>query len=483
MFFCFMFCIIILIVASLDKMYGDYKCGTRRKPLLVNLSATLLMFFYAAVIIVWVTAKTLTAFYPIVIENLLRSPLLSNLLLNYNYKIGIQLILYSYFYDIFFYLFLASFLSRLLILWWFKSGRFLKERYGFIFLCVLMLMDFILMWSLYYPLNDIHDLRYSDRIRQNAFIGNVVKPTERIASFHKELKAPYKLEKINDKLKNKFGENPVFNPAAIYEEYNRQNYDSGFYYGLYDPGISYYAATVGKQSLNFHSSLFPDYFWDFDKALNKNRVEYYRQSWIALYDPYSKLADVAGLKYIFWYEPLTGKKFKLRDTYPVGNGYIYENTQAVPKAYLVSNLEYYDNRKRLLERMAEDTFDPLKTAVTEDKELSNVFTPNDNATGEVTLTKYSTNEILMKTHTDGKALLVVNDLYYPYWRAEVDGKETKIYRVNGVFRAVVVDSGSHGVVMKFYNTHFHKGIKISVAALILTITLLLAGIILRMKKK
>src|SRR5690606_7186031 len=46
-------------------------------------------------------------------------------------------------------------------------------------------------------------------------------------------------------------------------------------------------------------------------------------------------------------------------------------------------------------------------------------------------------------------LVVVNEAYYPGWRATVDGRATPIYRANALVRAVWVGAGPHVIEMRF----------------------------------
>jgi uncharacterized membrane protein YfhO len=46
-------------------------------------------------------------------------------------------------------------------------------------------------------------------------------------------------------------------------------------------------------------------------------------------------------------------------------------------------------------------------------------------------------------------ILVLNDLYYPYWRVYVDGGERELLQANYLFRGVYVKAGEHKVVFRF----------------------------------
>ena len=45
--------------------------------------------------------------------------------------------------------------------------------------------------------------------------------------------------------------------------------------------------------------------------------------------------------------------------------------------------------------------------------------------------------------------LVLNDAWYPWWRAEVDGRSADILKANVLFRAVAVMPGQHRVRFRF----------------------------------
>ena len=62
-------------------------------------------------------------------------------------------------------------------------------------------------------------------------------------------------------------------------------------------------------------------------------------------------------------------------------------------------------------------------------------------------------------------LLVMTEIYYPGWRATVDGVETPILRADYAFRAVPVRAGSHRVEMIFDPWSVKIGIGITLAAL------------------
>lgn len=83
------------------------------------------------------------------------------------------------------------------------------------------------------------------------------------------------------------------------------------------------------------------------------------------------------------------------------------------------------------------------------------------------------NRVEIAATTDREALLVLNDLYAPGWRAYVDGVEVPVYPVNLVSRGVMVPKGAHEVVMRYWPPGLTQGLAVS---LITLFALLVAGL-------
>ena len=81
----------------------------------------------------------------------------------------------------------------------------------------------------------------------------------------------------------------------------------------------------------------------------------------------------------------------------------------------------------------------------------------------------------MRATATGNNMLFLSETFYPKgWKAYVDGKETEIYRLNYLFRGVIIPQGSYTLTMKFEPATFTLGKTIS----LITNLIVLGGIIL-----
>ena len=71
----------------------------------------------------------------------------------------------------------------------------------------------------------------------------------------------------------------------------------------------------------------------------------------------------------------------------------------------------------------------------------------------------------------GPGVVVLSEVAYPGWRVFVDGELSALTTVDGLFRAVAVDSGEHEVLFQFYPTTILFGLAISGAGLVLLLFL------------
>ena len=63
--------------------------------------------------------------------------------------------------------------------------------------------------------------------------------------------------------------------------------------------------------------------------------------------------------------------------------------------------------------------------------------------GRVRIVSYRNTEVVLEADSPDGGWVVLNDLWHPWWFAEVDGKPAEILRANVLFRAVAVPPGRH----------------------------------------
>ncbi|MBI4631612.1 MAG: YfhO family protein, partial [Chloroflexi bacterium] len=118
-------------------------------------------------------------------------------------------------------------------------------------------------------------------------------------------------------------------------------------------------------------------------------------------------------------------------------------------------------------------FDPTKKVIIEGE----VNRSASSGTGSIRITHYGTESLNVMIDSTSDGWFYINDVWYPGWKAWVNGEETPVYRANGTFRAVRVPSGQHTVFMKYESTYLSLGIWIAMA------TWALIGIIFLFRKK
>jgi hypothetical protein len=92
--------------------------------------------------------------------------------------------------------------------------------------------------------------------------------------------------------------------------------------------------------------------------------------------------------------------------------------------------------------------------------------------GKAQIAKYGFNRIELDVDTDREAILWLSEIWYPAWKAFVNGKKVEVHRADYSFRAVIVPAGKSSVVFKFDSAYFNIGAWISLLTLIAALTYL-----------
>jgi hypothetical protein len=72
--------------------------------------------------------------------------------------------------------------------------------------------------------------------------------------------------------------------------------------------------------------------------------------------------------------------------------------------------------------------------------------------------------------------LILTDIWYPGWECMVDGKETRVYRGDFLFRTVPLAAGRHELVFRFKPKSYLHGRTISLAALAAVLGIAFVGL-------
>jgi len=152
---------------------------------------------------------------------------------------------------------------------------------------------------------------------------------------------------------------------------------------------------------------------------------------------------------------------------------VYENGNALPRAFRVLRVEPTASEDAALARLG-DGFDFRSAALVTKGEVTAVAAALSSAGQESDGRDPGTTSIRVETPssvtiaTDGAtpALLVLADLAFPGWQADLDGREPRVLTVDAVLRGVVVPAGAHVVTFRYRPTSWRLGGLLSVLALV-----------------
>ena len=152
-------------------------------------------------------------------------------------------------------------------------------------------------------------------------------------------------------------------------------------------------------------------------------------------------------------------KYLLSEVFTDGEVSVFENTQALPKALLVSKGLRVDTMDAAIDKIRD--FD-LTNTITLPKDIS-----FNEGQGSARVIEYGSDEVRIETISDEPKILMLSDSFFPGWKAEVDGRRAEVMRGDYIFRAVVVGSGRHEIRFYFDSLPFKLGVLISLSALLL----------------
>ena len=179
----------------------------------------------------------------------------------------------------------------------------------------------------------------------------------------------------------------------------------------------------------------------------------------------AKALDLLGVRFVVHKVSDDGKGWsypfhlfsdnKFEEIFDDGAYRVFEIKDHVPRVFLTSDFIVETDDQKIIDTLFLESFDRTREIILEeDPKIAKAI----NKIGGAKIIRYGLNNVSVETENDVPSLLFLSDVWYPGWKAKVNGKESKIYRADYTFRAVVVPAGEHKVEFIYSPNSFKYGI-------------------------
>jgi hypothetical protein len=159
---------------------------------------------------------------------------------------------------------------------------------------------------------------------------------------------------------------------------------------------------------------------------------------------------------------------------------VIENTRSLPRAYVLPRAQAFSPARHpgltATQLVASPDVDVHRQVLIEN-DATAPAEPGPAVVDAVAarLVDIGPNAVQVVASADVPSYLVVADFYHRGWIAYVDGRQTRVFIANALFRAVAIEPGQHVVELRFEPLSHTLGAAISFLTLLLTLGLLVWG--------
>ncbi|MBQ2507336.1 MAG: YfhO family protein, partial [Bacteroidaceae bacterium] len=229
---------------------------------------------------------------------------------------------------------------------------------------------------------------------------------------------------------------------------------------------SYWHKSIG----GYHAAKLRRYQELIDAHISKEMTDFYQAIYQAqgdmtqVSDSLAPVLNMLNTRYLI----LPGQD---NSTIPVQNPNAYGN------AWFVKKLQYVQNANEELDGLSK--FNPKEVAIVDQKfksVLGDESKASVDSTAQVSLLAYEPNALKYELNSAKGGVVVFSEIYYPGWKATLDGENVEIGRANYVLRAVQVPAGKHQLEMTFSPSSIKVTETIAWIALATLVILLMAAL-------
>jgi hypothetical protein len=179
----------------------------------------------------------------------------------------------------------------------------------------------------------------------------------------------------------------------------------------------------------------------------------------------SAIVDMLNAKYFYSAYPL----FREGEGFPLvmsgDNLYVYENPRALPRIFFVDSVRVLPPAEAL-RALAANAIDPAREAILETEPP---VRPESAEGAHARITSYRANEIRVRARVERPCVMLLREIWYPDWKAEVNGAEAPVIAADYYLRAIALEAGDHDI-------RVHLGSRPLRASLVVSIVCFVAAV-------
>lgn len=146
---------------------------------------------------------------------------------------------------------------------------------------------------------------------------------------------------------------------------------------------------------------------------------------------------------------------------------VYENPNAYPRAWVVHAAIVEPSVDLALTQLEAPEFDARRTAVVDRPVV--LEPPADGAAESATFSTLEPNRLELNVHMQSRGLLVLSEMFYPGWRATVNGRAVRVYRADGALRGIEAPPGDSRIILEYRPWSVYLGGLLTLAAFLGTL--------------
>ena len=149
-----------------------------------------------------------------------------------------------------------------------------------------------------------------------------------------------------------------------------------------------------------------------------------------------------------------------------GSRKVYQFNAVLPRAFLVDSVAVLTEEGAVLDAIASDWFDPSRTAFVLEPVPGGPVTKEGSS---VRIVSYGLNRVDIEANIAKPCFMVLSELYYPDWKAQIDGAQVKIYRTDFLLRGLPLAPGNHTIEFYYDSRSLKRGVLLSASASVVII--------------